>query len=437
MTQESIARRRDRPSRLVSTLSLSSAALAGWLYVKPRRGSLTTGLIGYALKILTAALAPFVALSGLIGALLSRRRRHPIAGYVGAAGAVLAGRFIRRVSAPHDGFEEAFGPGWETHLPKPDGSPPWLTKRWRLGQVGIRPRPQHIRNLTFATVPDAERPLLCDLWLPATGVRHSRLGFIFLHGGGWQAFDKDLLTRPFFRHLATQGHVVMDVAYRLAREADMRGMVGDVKRAVAWLKRHGPSIGVDPAKIVLAGGSAGGHLALLAAYTPCDPDFDPPDVRDTNTAVRGVVAYYPVADLRTLSHHWSQQSMHPLATAMGKAVGYFSREGYQPWSKLVRKLFGAPLDAVPDELLRFSPIAHVGAHCPPTLILQGLHDHIIPVEDVRTLHRALHDAGRPAVLVELPQVEHAFDLIAPQVSPPAQAALYDVDRFLALMARGG
>ncbi len=398
------------------------------------------GLIGYGLKIVTGALAPLVALIALIGAILSRRRRRPFAGYLGAVGAILAGRFVRRVSAPHDGFEEAFGPDWRARLPalalsKSGGSSRWLTKRWKLGQVGAHPRPQRIGNLTFATVPGGDQPLLCDLWLPATGTSRSGLGLIYLHGGAWQAFDKDVLTRPFFRHLTTQGHVVMDVAYRLVRETDMRGMLGDVKRAVAWLKQKGPGIGVDPSKVVLAGGSAGGHLALLAAYTPNDPDLDPPDVRNTDTAVRGAVAYYPVVDLRTLSDHWSQQSMHPLATALGKALGYFPREGYQTWSKLAQKLFGAPLDAISGELLRFSPISHVGAHCPPTLILQGLHDHVIPIEDVRALTQALHDAGRPVVLVELPQVEHAFDLVAPQISPPAQAALYDVERFLALMAQ--
>ncbi|MGC9468775.1 MAG: alpha/beta hydrolase [Anaerolineae bacterium] len=279
-------------------------------------------------------------------------------------------------------------------------------------------------------MPGEERPLLCDLWLPSEGVPRSGLGVIYLHGGSWQAFDKDVMTRPFFRHLAAQGHVVMDVAYRLAQETDMEGMVGDVKRAIAWLRTNGRALGIDPAKIVLTGGSAGGHLALLAAYTPNSPDLDPPDVQEMDTAVRGVIAYYPVADLRTLTDHWSEQAMHPLATALGRALGYFPKEGYLPWSKLAQRLFGAPAKQAEAALLRFSPIAHVGPHCPPTLLLQGLHDHVVPVRDVQDLHAALVTAGRPTLLVELPQVEHAFDMIALQISPPAQAALYEVDRFL-------
>ncbi len=174
----------------------------------------------------------------------------------------------------------------------------------------------------------------------------------------------------------------MDIAYRLAGETDMHGMLGDVKRAIAWLKTNHASLGVDPAKVVLAGGSAGAHLALLAAYTPNTPGFDPEDTRECDTSACAVVAFYPVADLRTLTVYWSEQAMHPLATALGKALGLFPQQGYLPWSRLARRLFGGPLGAISRELLTYSPVAHVGPHCPPTLILQGLHDHVVPVEDV-------------------------------------------------------
>lgn len=448
-------------TRLASVLSFSSAALASWLYVKPKTRGLSSNMIGYGLKIVGAALAPVIGLMGLVGAMLARHSDRSATGFLGALGALMAAGFIQNVAAPHHGFAQTYGPGWERKavsgaaqrtpsLPNLTMQAPqrrarvrttgMLAHRWQWGQVTVHPKPHMIQNLTYATVPDRDRPLLCDLWLPDLSsddsLPQSGMGIIYLHGGAWQAFNKDVMTRPFFRHLCTQGHVVMDVAYRLARETDMRGMLGDVKRAVAWLKQEGPRLGVHPNKIVLAGGSAGGHLALLAAYTPNDTDFDPPDVQATDTAVCGVVAYYPVADLRTLVDHWSEQAMHPLATALGRGLGYFPREGYLPWSELVQQLFDMPLtagEALTQQLLAFSPMAHVGSRCPPTLFLQGLHDHVIPVQDVQALHKALVAAGRPSVLVELPQVEHAFDMIALQVSPPAQAALYDVERFLALL----
>jgi acetyl esterase/lipase len=76
------------------------------------------------------------------------------------------------------------------------------------------------QNLPFATIPGSERQLLCDLWQPPENVPPSGLAFIYMHGSAWYLLDKDVGTRPFFSHLAAQGHVVMDVAYRLAPETD-------------------------------------------------------------------------------------------------------------------------------------------------------------------------------------------------------------------------
>lgn len=419
----------DRLARWAHRLTICSAALSGWLTIRPGTRGLSTNMLGYGLRIIGGALSPLLALLGLAGAMLARASCHTPAAILGGMGALLASRYIKRVSASQHSPATAFGS---------ELSPPWgqrmLRRRWQVGQVIQRPRPRFLRNVAFATVPGTTRDLLCDLWLPAPAVPRSRLGVIYLHGGGWQAFDKDVATRPFFRHLTAQGHVVMDVAYRMAGETDMAGMLGDVKRAVVWFKRQARRLGADESRVVLAGGSAGGHLALLAAYTADYADFAPDDVRGTDTSVRGAVAYYPVADLRTLTDHWSQQSMHPLASALGRALGYFSPEGYLSWSKLVPRLFGGSLEEVGEALLAYSPVAHVGSHCPPTLILQGTYDHVVPVGDVWRLHAALVDAGCKALLVKLPQVEHAFDLFALQVSPPAQAALYGVDRFLAWLA---
>jgi len=426
-----------RVAQLGSTLSLVSAVLAGWLTVKPRIRGLTSNLVGYGLKIIGGALSPLIAVMGLLGAMLSRRSGLPSFVFLGGVGAILASRYVHRVSMPHDGFVRAFGQDASTLSSPPRSHPRMLRRRWHIGQVAKRPAPRFTRNVAFASVRGAAgapcRDLLCDLWTPPVSVARSGVGMIYLHGGAWQSFDKDVGTRPFFRHLTSLGHVVMDVSYRMVRETDMQGMLGDVKRAIAWLKANAAYLDVNPDRIVISGGSAGGHLALMAAYTPNSPDFDPEDVRAADTSVRGVVAYYPVADLRTLKDTWSEQSMNPLAHALGRSLGYFSRAGYLRWTELAERLFGGPIDEIGDLLLTYSPVAHVGDDCPPTLILQGQHDHVIPLVDVRALYESLVAVGRQAVLVELPQVEHAFDMFALQASPPAQSALYDVERFLALM----
>ena len=80
----------------------------------------------------------------------------------------------------------------------------------------------------------------------------------------------------------------------------------------------------------------------------------------------------------------------------------------------------------------FSPIAHVHANCPPTLIIHGKQDVLAPVKAIRALHARLKHAGVVVVMHLIPQSDHAFDLIVPRISPSAHNAVYDVERFLAL-----
>jgi acetyl esterase/lipase len=249
------------------------------------------------------------------------------------------------------------------------------------------------------------------------------LAYVFFHGGGWHQFSKDSLTRPFFRHLAAQGHVVMDVAYRLHPEADLIGMVGDAKRAVAWMKANAERYGADPEWIIVAGGSAGGHLALLAAYTPGHPELTPADIRGLDSTVRAVVASYPVVDLRSY-----------LTNNDYRTIDFGLFEVTSPREVVPRLVGGTPAQ-VPERYDLLTPTNHVSPECPPTLLLQAGHDHVVPIEPVRDLHRKLVAAGVPAIYIEYPATEHVFDFVLPRFSPAARAVWHEIDRFLALVRR--
>jgi len=96
-------------------------------------------------------------------------------------------------------------------------------------------------------------------------------------------------------------------------------------------------------------------------------------------------------------------------------------------------LLGGHPHEVPEVYELASPVTHVQPACPPTLLIQGEPDFIAPMAATNELHRKLIECGVPAVNIHYPLTNHAFDLVFPQVSPPAQAALYDLERFLALM----
>jgi acetyl esterase/lipase len=449
-----------RLAKLLAFLSLSLNSLS---YYKLKSSSLDPSILVYGLKLLAGAFAPVLALVGLVGAALGLLSRAPLALISGGLGAILSAGYVRRVTAPHAGFERAFGPGWRDRIPA-ERAARMLQRRWTW-RVPAPPKPRFEQDIPFWTiVPSAARGagpsaargagpsaargagpsaargaggtgrlLLCDIWRPASSVKPSGLALVYLHAGGWQQFDKDTYTRPFFSYLAAQGHVIMDVSYRLCHEADLFGIVGDVKRAIAWIKANAKRYGVDPKRVVAAGGSAGGHLALLAAYTSNHPQLDPEDVRGADTSVRAVISYYGLPDVRWLGTQPGKPSSRAFIE-FGKKVGYVTASEYLEWPDIMRKLLGGLPPEVPDVAALMSPITHVGPHCPPTLLFHGSHDRVVPVQDARNLYRALSEAGVVVVYVELPQVVHAFDLAAPRMSPPAQAALYDVERFLALMA---
>jgi acetyl esterase/lipase len=430
---------------LARLLALLSVATSSLLYVRighpinPLRGSL------WMLRLLAEAVTPFIVLSGAVAAGLGLLMRSPMALLGGIPGATVAARDVRQVTTPHPGFTQAFGADWERAI-APEQKTGMLRRRWTW-HLPAAPEARWRRDVLFWTLTDSDHHLLCDLWQPPRGVAPSGLTVVYVHGGTWSLLDKDVGTRWIFRHLAAQGHVVMDVAYRLYPETDMSGMVGDVKRAVAWMKAQGPAYGVDPERVVVAGGSAGGHLALLAAYTPREDALTPDDVGDADLSVRAVISCYGPTDLRAY-YDYTRQSLW----------GHLAREQEaRPPGRLMRRLFGAsyerlglgkpgaagagamePLlggtpETVPDLYALFSPTTHAQPGSPPTLLIQGKDDVIAPVTATNLLFEKLVAAGVPTVNIVLPHAEHGFDLVLPRWSPAAQAALYYEERFLALM----
>ena len=404
-------------------------------------------------KFLGTSLAVYVAMAGALGAVLGIVYGSGLAIVAGTIGCALAADYVRRVTARHDGFERAFGPDWRQQIPA-ECEQRMLRRRWSWRMPGA-PKPRWTRDLVFCTVPGVQRKLLCDIWQPPAGVEPSGTAIVYLHGSAWYLMDKDVLTRRFFRHLAAQGHVVMDVAYRLCPEVDIPGMVGDARRAIAWIKAQASEYGIRPERVVLVGASAGGQVALLAAYGSGHPRLTPEELRGVDMSVMAVVSYYGVPDLRAYGDHTtarladvpatlpaSSERREPgrLATSlnrllMGRTLTAQQSPPTPPHREMMRDMVGGLPDEVPEMYDLVSPVHHVGAGSPPTLLFHGEHDSTVPVASVRRLYHALIAARAPAVYVEFPRTEHAFDLLYPPLLGPAgQSALYDLERFLACVA---
>jgi len=391
------------------------------------------GLILWFLKLPAGALSLYWAIIGAVGALLGWVSGALWAIPIGILGAGMMIWYVRGVSRDNNGFENAFGASWSDHI-KPDQPKHMVKRRWTpFLMMKALPEYSCERDITFWTIPGTERELLCDIWRPSDG-NVSSLAFIYFHGSGWHIGDKDLGTRPFFSHLVAQRHTVMDVSYRLCPEVDIYEMIGDVKRAIAWMKANANRYGVDPEKIVLGGGSAGGHLAMLTGYAPQHPELTPDELKSADLSVHGVISYYGPTELLAFYQNTGQQRIKQ------PRDGYFppvSKDLDAP--KSLRNagrldiLLGGHPEEVPDMYQLASTTSHIHPGCPPTLLIQGEHDRSVPVSATCAFFKKLVDSGVPAINIVLPWTDHGFDLLFPQVNPAAQSALYDVDRFLAIM----
>jgi acetyl esterase/lipase len=428
--------------KFIRFISFFSAFLSALTIFRPRSGTLRVLL--WIPKSLAEAITPFTSLLGAFGSVGGLVFKDVFAALGGFLGFVVSLRHVVRVTAPHKKFDRVFGEGWEALIPAIPRER-MLKARWSP-KLPVPPRVPWERDVTIGTNVDCGEPIWADIWKPLEGVAPTGLGVIYLHGSGWHFCDKDLRTRRFFSHLAGQGHVIMDVAYTLAPKTHLRGMVSDVKQAIAWFKAHHDKYGIDPERIVLMGGSAGGHLAMLSAYTPNDPAFQPEDMK-VDTSVRAVISFYGPADL-IHQHDYLRSSFKKFpdgSTRAGRVlVSVWERWGkrsrfvpsyggfVEPRNILPNVVGGTPEEKL-EEFRLGSPLYHIGKHCPPTLLLQGTHDFAGIYPDACRFHRALQEAGVPAILVEFPNTEHAFDILFPSRSPSTQAAIYDVERFLYLV----
>jgi acetyl esterase/lipase len=157
-------------------------------------------------KALAVGYAPFIAAIGValvvVGGVFGSWWIAVPAG-LAALGALAV---ILRVGSVRVDLSGALGVGWEDRIPAERRTR--MVSRWWTGRLRSDPKPRLRQDIPFATVAGTDRVLLCDIWQPPVGVSPSGVAVVYLHGSAYYVLDKDLATRPLFRHLAAQGHVV-------------------------------------------------------------------------------------------------------------------------------------------------------------------------------------------------------------------------------------
>lgn len=261
-----------------------------------------------------------------------------------------------------------------------------------LGRVGIInafgdiPIPEGVvekTDLEYGRV--GERALLLDLYAPAN-LPQPAPGLIFIHGGGWESGNKRDY-KYYTVRFAKLGYIVATIGYRFKQEAPYPGCVEDAKCAVRWIRANAAQLGVDPNRLAVIGGSAGGYLSMMTGYASDAADLEGhggnPGV---SSAVKCLVNLYGPTDLTV-----------PVARD----------------HDIVTSFLKASYDKDPGLFERASPLHHVDAQDPPTLIIQGTLDDLVPVEQADVLAEKLCDVGVPYWYARLDGWPHTLDIAVP------------------------
>jgi len=208
---------------------------------------------------------------------------------------------------------------------------------------------------------------------------------VFIHGGSWRS-GKRLDYLVYTTAFAKRGYITATVSYRLLKDGPYPACAEDITDALQWFFNHGDQYGYDPDRIALIGGSAGAHLALLAAYEWKKPTTagDTAVIPQSKHRVKAVVDIYGPIDFTT---EYARNQI---------LITSFMAHSYQEAPALYREA---------------SPIQYVTRNSPPTLILHGTSDDLVPISQSDQLKARLDSLGVPNGYYKVPFWPHAMDAV--------------------------
>ncbi len=266
------------------------------------------------------------------------------------------------------------------------------------------PEVERIRNLSYSRIGKSDLKL--DVYRSRNRPQNCPT-LLQIHGGAWVIGSKNEQGLPLMLQMAARGWVCVSIDYRLSPRATFPDHIIDIKRAIEWVRQHGPEYGANPEFLVVTGGSAGGHLAALAALTANDPEYQP-GFESADTSVSACVPFYGVYDFTDRHGVYRNPG---LARVLEKQVMKLKRaDALEAYSKA-------------------SPVSRVRADAPPFFVVHGDLDTLVPVDEARRFANELKQlSSSPVVYAEIRGAQHAFELFP---SLRTTFVIHGVERFLA------
>lgn len=236
-------------------------------------------------------------------------------------------------------------------------------------------------------------PLLADMYLPKeSGLRPA---IVFIHGGGWMGGSRSkwgALIEPFAEH----GYAGMAIDYDLSPGVQFPVALEECKEAVRWLRAHASEYHIDPNRIAVAGGSAGGELAALVALTNGDSRYEHTGgFQDFSSSVKAAILYSSVLDLTKSSETDSE----------------------------ILAYLGGSCSAKRDLCLQASPQFHLSGSLPPIFVGHGDADKDVPYSQFTSFVAAYKKANGPVTAFTAEQGTHSYAAMSPWFQKNVDAVL--------------
>ena len=235
--------------------------------------------------------------------------------------------------------------------------------------------------------------LTLDVYQPPAGVTPKRMAIVHLFGGGFFVGNKNAgYIVNDVKALGARGHTNISANYRLQQQSSWPAQIHDVKAAIRWTRANAAKLGVDANKIAVAGYSAGGMLALMAAGTNGKKEFEGDGGNaGVSSDVNACIGVYPLASAQI-------------------ATGLFPQG-----------------QATPENIAAASPTSYISATFAPTIFVHGTKDGTVPVQSSIDFFGKLQALNVPTTMTLIQGADHAFDNNAPDAVEVMAAS---IDLFL-------
>lgn len=211
-----------------------------------------------------------------------------------------------------------------------------------------------------------------DIYLPNVNLNSNKV-VLFIHGGGWATGDKSDYS-DWAKKIRDLGFITVSMNYRLAPNYTHPKQTEDIRTVINYLTNQADKLSIHSPQFILVGGSAGAHLALLFAYNSSN-NYD--------NKIKGVIS-------------------------LAGPVVLTDKNFIPEMQTLIRDYIGAQTDKN-NVLMEVAPINHVSSKSPPTLIIHGTEDVIVPYVHAAILKNKLEANNIPVQLMTLPGVDHFFN----------------------------